>query len=79
MVRPFSMRVSAMNIQIGTWYILPNTLRPEDRSLDYRVRVTAMDRKTVYFETEPAPGWAKGTPLSLSRTAFRKQATLVKA
>ena len=63
------------NIQIGAWYILPNTLRPEDRSLDYRVRVTDRARKTVHFETEPAPGWAKGTPLSLSRAAFRKLAT----
>lgn len=64
-----------MNIQIGTWYILPNTLRPEDRTLDYRVVITAADRKTIYFETEPAPGWAKGTPLLLSRVAFRKLAT----
>ncbi|MBU2831907.1 hypothetical protein [Acidithiobacillus ferriphilus] len=68
-----------MNIQIGTWYILPNTLRPEDRSLDYRGMVTAMDRKTVHFETKPAPGWARGTPLSLPRAAFIKQATPVKA
>ncbi|MBU2768931.1 hypothetical protein HAP94_22890 [Acidithiobacillus ferrivorans] len=64
-----------MKIQIGTWYILPNTLRPEDRTLGYRVVVTDIDRKTVHFETEPAPGWAKGTPLSLSRVAFRKLAT----
>ena len=64
-----------MSIQPGTWYILPNTLRPNDRSLDYRVRVTTTDRKTIHFETEPTPGWAKGTPLSLSRAAFRKQAT----
>ncbi|MHB1631314.1 MAG: hypothetical protein ACYCQL_03715 [Acidithiobacillus sp.] len=67
-----------MRIQVGDWYILPNTLHPEDRSLDYRVRVTAMDRKTVHFETEPAPGWTKGTPLSLSMAAFRKLATPVK-
>ncbi len=60
---------------IGDWYILPNILRPEDRSLDYKVRVTVMDRKTVHFETEPAPGWVKGTPLSLPMTAFRKLAT----
>ncbi|MHB8225039.1 hypothetical protein [Acidithiobacillus sp.] len=65
-------------ISIGAWYILPNTLRPEDRSLDYRVRVTTMDRKTVYFETEPAPGWTKGTPLSLSMAAFRKLASPIK-
>ncbi len=67
-----------MSIEVGHWYILPNTLRPEDRSLDYRVRVTAVDRKTIYFETAPAPGWAKGTPLSLSRAAFRKLAMPVK-
>ena len=67
-----------MRIQVGDWYILPNTLHPEDRSLDYRVRVTAMDRKTVHFETEPFHGWAKGTPLSLSRAAFRKLASPVK-
>ena len=67
-----------MSIQIGAWYILPNTLRLEDRSLDYRVVITDADRKTVHFETEPAPGWTKGTPLSLSRAAFRKLATPVK-
>jgi hypothetical protein len=67
-----------MSIEAGHWYILPNTLRPEDRTLDYRVRVTNKDRKTVHFETEPAPGWAKGTPLSLPSTAFRKLATPVK-
>lgn len=68
-----------MKIQIDTWYILPNTLRPADRSLDYRVLITTADRKTVHFETEPAPGRAKGTPLSLSRAAFHKLATPVKA
>lgn len=67
-----------MSIEVGHWYILPNTLRPEDRTLDYRVVITAVDRKTVHFETEPAPGWAKGTPLSLSRVAFRKLAMPVK-
>jgi hypothetical protein len=67
-----------MNIESGIWYILPNTLRPGDRSLDMRVVVTARDRKTVYFETAPLPGWAKGTPLSLPSTAFRKLATPVK-
>ena len=67
-----------MKIQIGTWYILPNMLRPADRTLNYRVLVTDMDSTTVHFETEPAPGWAKGTPLCLSRTVFRKQATPVK-
>lgn len=67
-----------MRIQVGDWYILPNTLHPEDRSLDYRVRITAMDRKFIHFETVPAPGRAKGTPLSLSKTAFRKLATFVK-
>ncbi len=64
-----------MSIHPGAWYILPNALRPNNRSLDYRVRVTAADRKVIHFETEPAPGRAKGTPLSLSRAAFRKQAT----
>lgn len=67
-----------MSIEVGHWYILTNTLRPEDRTLDYRVVVTAVDRKTVHFEAEPAPGWAKGTPLSLSRVAFRKLAMPVK-
>ncbi|BDB13344.1 hypothetical protein [Acidithiobacillus ferrooxidans] len=67
-----------IKISVGAWYILPNTLRPEDRSLDYRVLVTDMDQKTVHFETEPAPGWARGTPLSLPRAAFRKLASPVK-
>lgn len=65
----------SIKIEVDHWYILPNTLRSEDRSLDYRVAVTAMDRKTIYFETQALPGWAKGTPLSLSRAAFIKMAT----
>lgn len=65
----------SINIEVGRWYILPNTLRPNDRSLDRRVVVTGMDRRTIFFETEALPGWAKGTPLLLSRVAFRKMAT----
>lgn len=64
-----------MKISIGQPYLLPNTLHPHDRSLDYRVKVISIDRKTIPFETDPATGRAKGTPLSLPRTVFLKLAT----
>ena len=63
-----------LKIQIGNWYILNSYLRPNDRSLDYPVQVVAMDRKVVHFETKPAQGRAKGTPLSLPKAAFRERA-----
>ena len=63
-----------MKLEIGKDYLLPNTLYPEDRSKDRRVRITGMDRKVVYLETEPPPGNSKGIPLSLSRTSMRRLA-----
>ena len=44
-----------MKLEIGKDYLLPNTLYPEDRSKDRRARITGMDRKVVYLETEPHP------------------------
>ncbi len=64
-----------MKLEIGEDYLLPNTLCPEDRSKDRRVRITGMDRKVVYLETEPPPGDSKGAPLSLSRASMRELAT----
>ncbi len=61
-------------MESGKWYILPNSLRPNDRTLDYRVKITGMDRRFVYFETEPRPGWSTGTPLRLPRKSFLKMA-----
>ncbi len=60
--------------QVGSWYILPNLLRPEDRAFDRRVVVTATDRKNVHFETEAPAGWAKGTPLCMPLIYFRNNA-----
>ena len=34
-----------MKLKIGKDYLLPNTLYPDDRSKDRRVRITGMDRK----------------------------------
>ena len=63
-----------MKLEIGKDYLLPNTVYPEDRSKDRRVRITGMDRKVVYLETEPPPGGSKGTQLSFSRAAMRRLA-----
>lgn len=63
-----------MKLEIGKDYLLPNTLYPDDRSKDRRVRITGMDRKVVYLETEPPPGDSKGAPLSFSRAAMRRLA-----
>lgn len=63
-----------MKLEIGKDYLLPNTLYPEDRSKDRRVRITGMDRKAVYLETEPPSGDSKGVPLSFSRTSMRRLA-----
>lgn len=59
---------------VGQWYILPNFLRPNDRSLDYKVRVTRVDKRYVDFETEPKMGWNRGTPFSLPLKSFLKMA-----
>ena len=64
-----------MNIHVGTWYILVNYFRPHARTLDYDVQVVDLNRKVVHFETRPAPGCAKGTPLSLPKSAFLERAT----
>ena len=64
-----------MKLEIGKDYLLLNTLYPEDRSKDRRVRITGMDRKVIYLETEPPPGDGKGTPLSFSRASMRRLAT----
>lgn len=61
-------------MEIGSWYILPNSLRPNDRSLDYRVKITAIEKRFVHFETVPRPGWSTGTPLRLPRKSFLKLA-----
>lgn len=61
-------------MEVGHWYILPNILRPNDRSLDYRVQITNMNRRFVHFETEPHQGWNTGTPLRLPRKSFQKMA-----
>ena len=65
-----------LKIQIGTWYTLSDYLRPNDRSRDCQVQVVDVDRKVVHFETRPAPGCAKGTPLSLPKAAFLGLATI---
>ncbi|MHB1266171.1 MAG: hypothetical protein ACYCY2_01050 [Acidithiobacillus ferriphilus] len=63
--------------QVTSWYILPNLLRPENRALDQRVVVTAVDHKMVHFETEAPAGWAQGTPLCMPLVYFRQHATPV--
>ncbi len=65
-----------LKIHIGTWYTLFNYFRPHDRALDYDVRVVELDRKFVHFETRPALGRTRGTPLSLPKAAFLERATL---
>jgi len=39
-----------MKLKIGKDYLLPNTLYPDDRSKDRRVRITGMDRKPAMSE-----------------------------
>lgn len=63
-----------MNIQVDTWYILPNVLRPDDRKFDYRIKVLSVGKRRVRFETEPTMGWTTGSRLSLPLTSFRRMA-----
>lgn len=59
---------------VGSWYILPNLLRPEDRSFDRRVLVRSVDRKRVHYETEPRAGWSGGYVYPISLRFFRENA-----
>lgn len=66
-----------MKLKIGAWYMLANTVFPEDRSMDRKVLITGLDRKSVYFDQKAVAGMLATGSFMMSRADFRKYARVV--
>jgi hypothetical protein len=66
-----------MKLKIGDWYILANTMHPEDRSTDRKVVITGLDRKSVFYDEKTGPEMSTTGSFMMSRADFRKYARVV--
>lgn len=66
-----------MKLKIGDWYMLANTMHPEDRSMDSKVVITGLDRKSVYFDQKTVAGMPATGSFMMLRADFRKYARVV--
>jgi hypothetical protein len=63
-----------MKLRIGDWYTLANTMHPENRTMDRKVVITGLDRKSVYFDQKTGAGIPTTGSVTMSRADFRKYA-----
>ncbi|MBU2838369.1 hypothetical protein HF670_02055 [Acidithiobacillus thiooxidans] len=66
-----------MKLKNGDWYMLANTMRPEDRNSDCKVVITGMDRKSVFYDQKAGPGMPATGSFMMSRADFRKYSRVV--
>lgn len=61
-----------MKLKIGDWYMLANTMHPEDTSCDRKVVITELDRKWVSYDEKADTDMPVTGSFMMSRVAFRK-------
>ncbi|OCX69890.1 hypothetical protein [Acidithiobacillus thiooxidans] len=69
---------SSAELKVGDWYMLANKMYPENRSMDRKVVITALNPKMVYFDQKAdrrMPAIARGIML---KALFCKYARAIK-
>lgn len=61
-----------MKLKIGDWYMLANTMHPEDQRMDRKEVITGLDRKSVFYDEKAGPEMPPTPSFSMSRASFRR-------